>query len=336
MSHANLEPIRQERQEQEFSRSDRLSEPTPLLIAGATGYIGGRLVPALKRHHARIRCLARKPEKVVGKFGADVEVVKGDVLDRGSLEGALEGVHTAYYLVHLMAADGGFEERDRQAARNFAEAANAVGVCRIIYLGGLGDDSDPELSPHLKSRHEVGRILRDSDVETIEFRASAILGAGSLSYDMVRTLTDRLPVMVCPKWLATPTQPIAVDDVVSYLIKALDLPPGPSRLLEIGGEDVVKYRDLIEEYAHQNGLRRLLLPVPLLSPWLSSLWLALVTPNKFQVGRHLVEGLKNPTVVRDDSARTLFPSIRPVGIAEAIRRAVEEDPARAGTTLTQV
>lgn len=301
-------------------------EPSPpILVAGASGYIGGRLIPALEHRGGRIRCLARKPEEITQKFGTGVEPVEGNVLDRGSLDAPMKGIHVAYYLVHLMAGDGDFEEQDRQAATNFAEAAKAAGVRRIVYLGGLGDDSDPELSPHLKSRHEVGKILRDvSGVETIEFRASAILGAGSLSYDMVKSLTDRLPVMVCPKWLSTRTQPIAVDDVVAYLTAALDLPPGESRIVEIGGPDVLPYRGLIEEYARQKHLHRVLIPVPLLSTWLSGWWLALVTPNKFTIGRHLIEGLKNPTVVRDDSARTLFPRIRPIGVAEAVRHAIAD------------
>ncbi|MDG3004781.1 NAD(P)H-binding protein [Paludisphaera mucosa] len=305
-------------------------EPSPLvLVAGASGYIGGRLIPALKARGARLRCLARKPDAIRAKFGPDVEAVAGDALDRASLDGPLAGVDTAYYLVHLMTDSDDFEAQDRRAAKNFAEAAKAAGVRRIIYLGGLGDDADPDLSPHLKSRHEVGEILRSTGVETIEFRASAILGPGSLSYDMVKSLTDRLPVMICPKWLSTPTQPIAVEDVVAYLDAALDLPPGASRVVEIGGADVVKYRDLIEEYARRKGLRRVLISVPILTPWLSGLWLALVTPNKFGVGRHLIEGLKNPTVVRGDDARKLFPRIHPVGVPEAIRRAVAQAEAAA-------
>lgn len=302
--------------------------PPPILIAGASGYIGGLLVPALERRGGRIRCLARKPEEARGKLDTGVELVEGDVLDRQSLDAPMKGVHVAYYLVHLMAGDGDFEEQDRQAATNFAEAAKAAGVRRIVYLGGLGDDSDPELSPHLKSRHEVGRILREvSGVETIEFRASAILGPGSLSYDLVKSLTDRLPVMVCPKWLSTLTQPIAVRDVISYLVAAFDLPPGESRVVEIGGPDVLPYRGLIEEYARQKHLHRVMIPVPLLSTWLSGWWLALVTPNKFAVGRHLIEGLKNPTVVRDQSAQTLFPRIRPIGVAEAVRQAIADGEA---------
>ena len=295
-----------------------------VLVAGATGYIGGRLIPALEQSSVPLRCLARNPDKLRSRVGLETEVVAGDVLDRGSLDQAMQGVGTAYYLVHLMSSSKDFESDDRLAAANFADAAKAAGVARIIYLGGLGDDSDSNLSPHLRSRHEVGEVLRNSGVETIEFRASAILGEGSLSYDMVKTLTERLPVMVCPRWLSTPTQPIAVSDVVSYLLAAKDLPKSTSRIYEIGGTDVVKYSDLIREYARQKGLRRVLIPVPVLTPWLSGLWLAVVTPSSFDVGRHLVEGLKNPTIVRDRAALDDF-SIRPMGVSEAIRRAIAGD-----------
>ena len=251
------------------------------------------------------------------------EIVQGDVLDPASLDEALQGVHTAYYLVHLMSGSKDFEKEDRQAATNFAQAAKKAGVRRIIYLGGLGDDADPKLSPHLRSRHEVGKILRDSGVETIEFRASLVIGTGSLSFDLVKSLTDRLPVMLCPRWLTTPTQPIAVDDVLAYLLAAKDLPPGESRIFEIGSPDVTTYGDMIREYARQKGLRRWLISVPVLTPYLSSLWLALVTPASFEVGRHLIEGLKNPTVVRDRKALDVFP-IRPMDVKEAIRKAISE------------
>jgi uncharacterized protein YbjT (DUF2867 family) len=234
----------------------------------------------------------------------------------------MQGVHTAYYLVHLMAASSDFEKEDRQAAFNFAEAAKHAGVKRIIYLGGLGDDTDPRLSPHLRSRHEVGAVLRDSGVEVIEFRASMVVGAGSLSFQLMKSLTDRLPVMLCPRWLTTPTQPIAVDDVLAYLLAAKELPLGECRIFEIGGTDVVSYGDLIREYARQKGLRRWLISVPVLTPYLSSLWLALVTPASFEVGRHLIEGLKNPTVVRDNTALEVF-SKKPMGVREAIARAIE-------------
>ena len=296
-------------------------EPT-VLVTGGSGYVGGRLIPVLEQQGVKLRCLARNPEKLRPRVKATTEIVRGDVLDRPSLDQALQGVQTAYYLVHLMSGSKDFEREDRQAAANFAEAARKAGVERIIYLGGLGDDSLPGLSPHLRSRHEVGKILRDSGVETIEFRASVVVGAGSLSFDLMKSLTDRLPVMICPRWLSTPTQPVAVDDVLGYLLQAKDLPPGGSRTFEIGGTDVMTYGGLIREYARQRGLRRWLISVPVLTPWLSGLWLALVTPASFEVGRHLIEGLKNPTVVRDTTALDVF-SIRPMSVSEAIERSLK-------------
>jgi uncharacterized protein YbjT (DUF2867 family) len=295
---------------------------TVVLLTGGTGYVGNRLIPLLEKQPVKLRCLARSPVKLWSHVKRTTEVVQGDVLDIASLENALQGTHTAYYLVHLMSGSKGFEKDDRQAAKNFAEAAKKARVSRIIYLGGLGDDSDPNLSPHLRSRHEVGKILRESGVETVEFRASVVIGAGSLSFELLKSLTERLPVMICPRWLSTPTQPIAVDDVLAYLLAAKDLPPGESHIFETGGTDVVGYGDLIREYARQRGLRRWLISVPVLTPYLSSLWLALVTPASFEVGRHLIEGLKNPTVVRDKSALEWFPAIRPMGIKEAIQNAI--------------
>jgi uncharacterized protein YbjT (DUF2867 family) len=283
-----------------------------ILLAGGSGYVGGRLTPLMEKHKVKLRCLARSPEKMRSRVQPGTEIV----LDR-----ALQGAHTAYYLVHLMSGSKDFEKEDRQAALNFAGAAKKAGVQRIIYLGGLGDDADPKLSPHLRSRHEVGKILRDSGVETIEFRASLVIGTGSLSFDLVKSLTDRLPVMLCPRWLTTPTQPIAVDDVLAYLLAAKDLTPGQSRIFEIGSENATTYGDMIREYARQKGLRRWLISVPVLTPYLSSLWLALVTPASFEVGRHLIEGLKNPTVVRDRAALDVFP-IRPMGIREAVAKAL--------------
>jgi uncharacterized protein YbjT (DUF2867 family) len=292
-----------------------------ILLTGGTGYVGGRLIPLLEKQAVRMRCLARSPEKMRSRVQPGTEIVQGDVLDLASLDRALQGVQTAYYLVHLMSGSKDFEKEDRQAATNFSQAAKKAGVRRIIYLGGLGDDTDPKLSPHLRSRHEVGQILRDSGVETIEFRASLVIGTGSLSFDLVRSLTDRLPVMLCPRWLTTPTQPIAVDDVLAYLLAAKDLPPSESRIFEIGSPDVTTYGGMIREYARQKGWRRWLISVPVLTPYLSSLWLALVTPASFEVGRHLIEGLKNPTVVRDTKALEVFP-IRPMGIREAIQKAL--------------
>ena len=298
-----------------------------VLLAGASGYVGGRLLTLLERQPVALRCLARNPDKLRPPVKDSTRVVRGDVLDPSSLDEALRGVHTAYYLVHLMSGSQDFEKDDRRAATNFAQTAAKAGVRRIIYLGGLGDDADPKLSPHLRSRHEVGRILKGSGVETIEFRASLVIGTGSLSFDLVKSLTDRLPVMLCPRWLTTPTQPIAVDDVLAYLLAARDLPPRPSRVFEIGSPDVTTYGGMIREYARQKGLRRWLISVPVLTPYLSSLWLALVTPAAFEVGRHLIEGLKNPTVVRDKAALEVFP-VRPMGIREAIQKALTSSSAR--------
>lgn len=302
--------------------SNLTCENQPLIVlVGGSGYVGSRLIPLLERPGERLRCLARSPEKMRLVVHPGTEIVQGDVLDAASLDRALQGAHTVYYLVHLMSGSKDFEKEDRQAALNFAGAARRANVRRIVYLGGLGDEADPKLSPHLRSRHEVGKILRESGVETIEFRASLVIGTGSLSFDLVKSLTDRLPVMICPRWLLTPTQPIAVDDVLAYLLAAKELPQGESRVFEIGCPDVTTYGGIIREYARQKGLRRWLIAVPLLTPYLSSLWLALVTPAAFEVGRHLIEGLKNPTAIRDRTALEVF-QIRPMGIQEAIRKAL--------------
>jgi uncharacterized protein YbjT (DUF2867 family) len=306
------------------------SAPPLVLLTGATGYVGGRLLPVLEHAGVRLRCLARRPEYLAGRVGSDTEVVRGDCLDPASLAPALADVHTAYYLVHSLGARGSFEEHDRRAAQHFAVAAAAAGVRRIVYLGGLGDTGDG-LSPHLRSRHETGDALRAAGVPVVEFRASIILGSGSLSYEMMRALVERLPVMLCPAWVRTPTQPIAIEDVIAYLRAALDLPPGPSRTFEIGGADRTSYAGIMQEYARQRGLRRLLIPVPLLTPYLSSLWLGLTTPIYARVGRKLVESLRNATVVRDDAALRVFP-LRPMGLRRAIARArIREDRAIAAT-----
>lgn len=293
-----------------------------VLLTGATGYVGGRLLGRLESRSSPVRCLVRNPERFSGKRAPGTEVMVGDLLDAESLPPAMAGVDTAYYLVHSMGHGGSFEEADRLAARNFAQAAGAAGVRRIIYLGGLGSESDT-LSPHLRSRQEVGEILRSSGIPVTEFRASIVLGKGSLSYEMIRALTERLPVMITPRWVDVLAQPIAIDDLLDYLLAALEQPLDTSRVFEIGGSDRVSYGDLMKEYARQRSLHRWMIPVPVLTPRLSSLWLGLVTPLYASVGRELVESIRNPTVVQDSSALRAFP-IEPMGVPEAIRRALEE------------
>ena len=288
-----------------------------VLLTGATGYVGGRLLPALLAHGASVRCFARRPEALESRPG--VEVVGGDIHDPEAVRRALEGVRVAYYLVHGMGASEDFEESDRRAAETFGAAACEAGVQRIVYLGGLGTGND--LSKHLASRQEVGRVLASSGVETIEFRASIVIGSGSVSFDIIRALTERLPVMITPRWVETRAQPIAIDDVVAYLVATLDLEPGDSTVFEIGGEDVATYGDLMREYARQRGLHRYLIAIPLLTPRLSSLWLALVTPQHFRVGRKLVAGLSNETVVHDPKALERF-AVRPRGYRTALEQVV--------------
>jgi uncharacterized protein YbjT (DUF2867 family) len=302
-----------------------------ILVTGATGYIGGRLVPLLLEDGWRVRCLARQPERLSARVPPDVEVVAGDVLDAASLARVMDGVDTAYYLVHSMGATGDFEEQDRIAADNFASAARTAGVRRILYLGGLGED-EADLSAHLRSRHEVGERLRAHGVPVLEFRASIIIGSGSLSFEMIRALVERLPVMVTPRWVRVAAQPIAIGDVLAYLRAGIAVETGDhSVIVEIGGPDCVSYGELMREYARQRGLRRFMIPVPLLTPRLSSLWLGLVTPLYARVGRKLIDSLRHPTVVRDDAAQRLF-AIRPIGVREAMANALRnEDSAFAQT-----
>jgi uncharacterized protein YbjT (DUF2867 family)/glyoxylase-like metal-dependent hydrolase (beta-lactamase superfamily II) len=294
-----------------------------ILVTGATGYVGGRLVAALESRGLPVRAMARHPEHLRERVAATTEVVRGDVLDASSLSAALRGVDVAFYLVHSMGSADAFEQADRTGAENFGAAARAAGVRRIVYLGGLAADR-PDLSPHLRSRHEVGRLLRASGVPVIELRASIIIGSGSLSFEMVRALVERLPVMITPSWVAVKAQPIAIGDLLAYLLAARDLPMSGSRVFEIGGADRVSYGDVMTEYARQRGLRRLMLPVPVLTPRLSSLWLGLVTPIYARVGRKLIDSMRHETVVRDDAALEIF-DIRPRGIHDAIASALRND-----------
>jgi uncharacterized protein YbjT (DUF2867 family) len=294
-------------------------------LTGATGYIGGRLLPLLERRGLRVRCLARTPSYLAHRVGESTEVVKGDVLDPASLDEAFRGIDVAYYLVHAMGTSGEFEEQELEAARNFARAAEKAGVRRMVYLGGLADEA-AGLSKHLRSRMETGRVLRASAVPTLEFRASIVVGAGSLSFEMIRSLVQKLPVMTTPRWVSVEAQPIAVSDLLDYLLQALDVPLDESRVYEIGGADVVTYGGIMREYARQRGLRRWLIPVPFLTPWLSSLWLGLVTPLFARVGRRLIEGVRHPTIVRNPDALEAF-TVKPKTTAEAVAEALRDEEA---------
>ena len=291
-----------------------------ILLTGATGYVGGRLLTLLQKQKVQVRCLTRRPEALEDRRSATTEIVAGDVLNRDSLKTVFDGVETAYYLVHSMGAEGNFEEQDRIAASNFAEAATLAGVHRIIYLGGLGNP-DHELSKHLRSRQETGDALRAHHAQVIEFRASIVIGSGSLSFEMIRALVERLPVMICPRWVHVQAQPIAIEDLLAYLIAVLDFPTSGSQVFEIGGPDQVSYGQIMQEYARQRGLTRWMIPVPFLTPYLSSLWLGLVTPLYARVGRKLVESLRNPTLISNNLAATSF-AVRPRTFREAIARAI--------------
>ncbi|MGY8771421.1 MAG: DUF2867 domain-containing protein [Pirellulales bacterium] len=307
-----------------------MTENSRILVTGGTGYVGGRLLSILESQGHNVRCIARRPDFLKSRVGDQTEVVSGDLLESETLLSALQDIDTAFYLVHSMGAKKDFEDEDRIAARNFAEMAKQAGVQRIIYLGGLGDEQQ-QLSKHLRSRQEVGSILRESGAQVIEFRASIVIGSGSLSFELIRILVQKLPIMLCPKWVSTPAQPIAIEDLLNFLLAAIDLPEGPSQVFEIGGPDQVSYGDIMQEYARQRGLKRWMISVPFLSPWLSSLWLGLVTAVYARVGRKLVDSLRNPTIVTDSKALEVF-SIQPRGVREAIERAiVKEDQEIAAT-----
>jgi len=305
------------------SGSEREAQTRRVLLTGATGYVGGRLLRALEDRGIRIRCLARNPAHLASRVASGTEVVAGDVASGAGLAAALSGIDTAYYLIHSMGSVAGFEEQDRRAARNFGAAARAAGIRRIVYLGGLADERR-ELSPHLRSRLEVGRLLRESGVPVIELRASIVIGSGSLSFEMIRALVEHLPVLVTPRWVSMPAQPIGIDDLLAFLVESLDLDPTASPIYEIGGADRMSYADLMREYARQRGLRRVMLPVPVLTPRLSSLWLGLVTPLYARVGRKLIDSIRHPTIVRNDAARRAF-RVAPSDVRTAIARALENE-----------
>jgi uncharacterized protein YbjT (DUF2867 family) len=283
----------------------------PVFVTGATGYIGGRLVPRLLEAGYRVRCLARSPRKLDDRSWTDhpgVEIVAGDVGDREGLTEAMRGCGAAYYLVHSMVAVGSaYAERDRELAGNFAAAAEAAGCTRIVYLGGLGE-TGAGLSQHLSSRREVETTLAEGAVPVTVLRAAMIIGSGSASFEILRYLIERLPIMITPRWVSTECQPIAVRDVLHYLVESIETPEAIGRTLDIGGPEILTYLELMKTYAEAAGLRkRIILPVPVLTPRLSSLWIHLVTPLDAQIARPLAEGLRNRVVCRDDIATRLMP-----------------------------
>ncbi len=294
-----------------------------ILVTGAAGYIGRHLSARLLAEGHEITCLVRDAVRANLAIGERCRIVEADVLRPKTLAGALDGIDVAYYLIHSMSGrEQGFGERDRRAAYNFAVAAKQAGVRRVIYLGGLAAVGAP-ISEHLKSRHETGAVLRKFGPPLIEFRAGIIVGNGSTSFEIMRCLTERLPVMICPRWVITRTQPIAVDDVLAYLLGALRLDGRVEQPIEIGGATVETFRSMMLGYARRRGLRRWLVPVPVLTPRLSSYWLDLVTPFSPAVSHPLIEGMKTESVCTTALAAHLFPAIQPMSYEAALQKCLQ-------------
>jgi len=293
-----------------------------ILVSGATGYVGGRLVPKLLEKGYRVRCIVRDPARLRERpWAGRVEVVTCDALDREALTRVMQGVSVAYYLIHGMQGGKDSAERDLQIARNFAHAAEVAGLERIIYLGELVDPT-ADLSPYLRSRHETGHLLRYGRVPVTEFRAGMIIGSGSALFEMIRYITERQPILVCPAWYFSYAQPIAIRDVLSYMTAALDTPDSIGRVIEIGGPSRLRYADMLMGYAKERDLKRLLIPTPVNAPRLSAYWVHMVTPIHWRVVLPLIEGLRAKLIVRDDTARKLFPQIAPLDYQSAVHFAL--------------
>src|SRR5512143_97378 len=293
-----------------------------ILVTGATGYVGGRLVPRLVEAGYRVRCLVRDPNRLQGRpWLSRVEVVTGDAREAGALAEAMKDVSVAYYLIHGKQGGRLNANRDLEMARNFAEAAQEVGIERIIYLGELVDPTT-DLSPYLRARHETGSILRYSRVPVTEFRAGMIVGSGSALFEMIRYLAEREPVLVCPAWFFSEAQPIAIRDVLDYLVTALNTPESAGKLVEIGGSTRLTYADMLLAYARIRGLKRTLIRTPVNAPRLSAYWVHMVTPIHWRVVLPLIEGLRARLVVHDDEAKKLFPQIKPLDFRSALREAL--------------
>lgn len=300
-----------------------LLEPKGLvLVTGATGYIGGRLVPRLRQKGWTVRCLVRDPARLDGRGWEGVEIIEGDLFKTDTVAAAMQGVRFAYYLVHSLQAWGDYTEKERTSALNFAQAAKAAGVERIIYLGGLGRHED-DLSVHLRSRQLAGEALRQTGVAVTEFRAGVIIGSGSASFEIVRHLTERLPLMLTPRWLRTRAQPISIADVLQYLLAALETPESAGEIVEIGGADILSYQGMMLLYAKIRGLRRTIIPLPVFTPGLSAGWVAMFSPVPMNIVFPLIGGVKNEVLVTNNAATRLFPEIRPMTCEAAIRLALE-------------
>jgi uncharacterized protein YbjT (DUF2867 family) len=293
-----------------------------VLVTGATGYVGGRLVPRLLESGYQVRVFAREAARLAGRpWVEEVDIIEGNVLNPEDLPPALEGVDAAYYLIHNMTERAGYREQELRAARNFGNAASKASLKRIIYLGALGDPSS-DLAPHLQSRQKTGQVLADFGIPVTEFRAAIIVGSGSISFEMIRYLTEKLPVMICPRWVFQQVQPISIEDVLAYLLAALTTPKSSGKVIEIGGADRLPYAKMMLTYANLRGLKRRLIPVPVLTPGLSSHWVHWITPVPASVTRPLIEGLVNEIVVQDPTAREIFPSIQPLSYEESVKIAL--------------
>ena len=293
-----------------------------ILVTGATGYVGGRLIPKLLEKGYKIRILVRNPERLKNKLWYNkVDIFKGNVLEKNTIKGLFHNIDVAYYLIHSMDSHKNFEKNDILAANIFGSIAKEEKLNKIIYLGGLADSSS-DLSKHLRSRLDTGKELANHSIDLIEFRANVIVGSGSLSFEMIRNLTERIPIMICPKWVYTKTQPISIKNVLEYLVQSIDLEVDGSKIFEIGGKDILTYGDMIIKYAKVRKLKRFLIPIPILTPKLSSYWVHWTTPLSANITKPLVEGLKNESIVKDLSASKYFKDIKLLSYTDSVKEAM--------------